>query len=464
MDTAAAVAEVPVDSHTTLDMMELLMPTGSCPYLYAWDGQRFRFVTDILGASPAGLPAAEGHIVEANPQEYVWIGDERRFQPRGSNYVVQITEELREVLYLDEAKLVVADHLAGTEIHPTDKMVPSKPFPPSGLLSVSHRYPLLHATTLDGRDVTDLLQENDGRLVSPSRLRVPQLRGLAEPHGVILDFGPLVVDRPLVLALTGWLRFGGGMANIAGSQDPNLPFPFPTLQVQAADGHWSDVEVVVGAPAGKTKTILLDLTGKLRPGSTRLKLSTAFELHWDRIALFERQNPNSTKVTTMAATRSDLHWRGFSNFEDFPWFLPLTPAYEKVQTRPNWLITPAGWCTRYGPVDELIAKSDDALVLLNGGDELTLSFSAAELPPKPAGYVRDFFLYSVGWDKDSDFHVVAGTTVEPIPFHGMDDQRYAETQQAPVDRRWWMERYNTRWVGPNTLERETSPRRVASSH
>jgi tetratricopeptide (TPR) repeat protein len=461
VDTAGAAAEVPVDPHSTLVMMELMIPTGSCPYLYAWDGQRFRFVTDILGASPAGLPVAEGRMVESDPDEYVWLGSEDRFKPRARDYVVQITEELREVLYLDEAKLAVADHPPGTEVHPSDKMLPGKPFPPSELVTVGHRYPLLRATRLDRSDLTALLQENDGQLVSPLKLRIPQLRGLAEPHGVILDFGELPVNRPLVLALTGWLRFGGGMANVAASQDPALPFPFPTLEAETQDGQWRPVHVEVGVPAGKTKTILVDLAGQLPAGSRRLKLTAAFELHWDRIALFERLDPAATQIISLAPGHTDLHWRGFSAFEDHPWYVPLTPAYDDVHARPNWLITPAGWCTRYGSVDELVANRDDALVLLNGGDELTLSFPADKLPPKRPGYVRDFFLYTVGWDKDSDFHVLAGTTVEPIPFTGMDDQRYGQPQQPSHDRQWWIDKYNTRWVGPDILDRKPGRRAAA---
>lgn len=460
-DTASASAEVPVDPRSTLVMLELMMPTGSCPYLYAWDGTTFRFVTDILGASPAGLPAAEGHMIEADPDEYVWIGDDTRFPQRDGRFVLQITEELREVLYLDEARLVVVDHPPGTEVHPTDKLMPRKPFPPSELMTVGQRIPLRRAERLDGSDATDLLRENDGQLLSPARIRIPQLRGLAEPHGAVLDFGPLTSEKPLVLALSGWLRFGGGMANIAASQDPNLPFPFPRLEVETPGGRWQPVPVEVGAPAGKTKTILVDLAGKLPPGAQRLRLSAAFELHWDRIALFERADAAGATVTSVLPDKTDLHWRGFSRFEPLPWFQPLTPVYDQVQARPNWLITPAGWCTRYGAVDELVARQDDALVLLNGGDELTLEFPAAKVPPKPAGYLRDFFLYSVGWDKDSDFHVLAGTTVEPIPFRGMDDQRYGQPQQPSVDRNWWINKYNTRWVGPSTLARRQS-RQVAA--
>src|SRR5438876_8379989 len=80
--------------------------------------------------------------------------------------------------------------------------------------------------------ITALLSENDGKVLSPLKLRDTHLRGLAEPHGVILDFGPLPVERPLVLALTGWLRFGGATANLAAASNPDLPFPFPQLEVE----------------------------------------------------------------------------------------------------------------------------------------------------------------------------------------------------------------------------------------
>src|SRR2546425_10903325 len=163
-------------------------------------------------------------------------------------------------------------------------------------MTFNNRRPLLKPTRRDDADVTARLNETDANVVSPLKLRVPQLRGLAEPHGLILDFGPLPVERPLVLALTGWLRFGGGMANVAAANDSNLPFPFPTLAVETADGDWKSVEVVVGAPCGKTKTIVVDLTGKLPAGSRRLRLSTAFEIHWDRIALFEKVQTAGTKI------------------------------------------------------------------------------------------------------------------------------------------------------------------------
>jgi hypothetical protein len=305
---------------------------------------------------------------------------------------------------------------------------------------------------LEGLDVREALENVDRVMVSPAKLHIPQRRGMAERHGVELDFGNLETTKPLALALTGWLRFGGGMANIAASHLPDLPFPFPVLEVER-DGKWEKVNVVAGAPAGKTKTIVIDLEGKLPAGARRLRLTAGFEIHWDRIALFEKVGEANTKVTTLEADSSDLHWRGFSEFEDLPWTQPLTPNYNAVYAAAKWRVAVSGWCTRYGAVDELIAKRDDALVLLNGGDELTLRFNEARVAKKADGMVRDFFVLTDGWDKDADFHVAEGTRVGPLPWHGMEDQLYGKEARPAGLGEAMMEKYTTRWVGAETLKR-----------
>jgi Tfp pilus assembly protein PilF len=445
-------AEVPVNCREPLFASELSAQEGSCPFLYAWDGNGFRFVTDILGASPLGLPMAEGCYIEADPEEFVWIGNERTFPARDGNYQLQITEELREVLYLDEAKLVVVDHEPGTEVHSTDKLLPGKPYPRGTLMTLHNEHPLQRAEMLDGTEVTSALKTVDGRRVSPPKLRVPQLRGLAEPHGLVLDFGTLDASKPLVLVMNGWLRFGGGMANIAASHDPSLPFPFPSLEAEVAPGTWHALDVTVGAPCGKTKTILVDLGGKLQAGTRRLRLTGAFEIHWDRIALMEQQANAATQIAFITPSEADLHFRGYSPMQNLPPDWPLTPDYDRVSANSLWTITPGGWCTRHGEVSDLIASRDEGLALLNGGDELSLKFAVSSLPPKSAGSVRDFFLHADGWDKDSDFHVAAGTQVEPLPFHGMDDQRYGQEQRPRFPSDALHRTYNTRWVEGRVLK------------
>ena len=446
-DLSTAKVDVPV-GRDMATVTEPMLPSGSCPYLYAWGGRGFRFVTDILGAAPLGLPVDGRRYVPADPEELLSLGDETKFPPRDGAYEIRITDELREVLYLDEARLVAFDHPAGTVVYPSSKMHAGPPFPPHELWTLRPLAAPRRAVRSDGLDVTEALARVDNRMVSPVQLRRPQLRGLAEPFSVTLDFGPLPVERPLVLALTGWLHFGGGMANIAASLDPTLPFPFPVLEAELADGTWRKVDVEVGTPAGKTKTILVDLENKLPAGTRRLRLSTAFELYWDCALLCEKAGPAGTREFDLQPERTDLRWRGYSRYADLPASLPLTPVYGEVSLVPPWDRTPAGWFTRYGEVGDLLARRDDRLVLLDGGDELALSFDAGRLPPPAQGMTRSFFMHVVGWDKDADFHVGQGWRLGPLPFQGMDDQAYGrQPRPARIDDSWIQE-YNTRWVGP----------------
>jgi len=449
-DLSTAQVDVPV-GREVYAITEPTLPSGSCPYLYAWDGHGFRFVTDILGAAPLGLPQSERRFVAEDAEELLALGEATTFPPRGGAYEIRVTDELREVLYLDEARLIAVDHPRDTVVLPTSKMRAAPPFPPHELWTLRPLGTPRHAVRNDGLDVTAALARVDDQMVSPVQLRRPQLRGLAEPFSVTLDFGPLPVDRPLVLALTGWIHFGGGMANIGASIDPTLPFPFPTLEAELPDGSWKAVNVDVGTPAGKTKTILVDLEHQLPAGTQRLRLTTAFEIGWDCALLCEKAPSAGTRRFELPVTHSDLHGRGYSRFAARPASLPLTPIYTEVAPSPPWDRMPSGWFTRYGAVDELLARRDDRLVLLAGGDELALSFDAASLPPPAAGQTRDFFLHVVGWDKDADYHVGEGWRLEPFPFQGMDDQAYGkEPRPARLDDTW-IKQFNTRWVGPVVL-------------
>lgn len=437
---------------STLSLPELELPTGSCPYLYVWDGEDYRFITDLLGASPLGLPISKGKLIPANPDELVKIGEDV-LSPLDGNYVIQITEELREVLYLDEAKLVAVDAPKQLAIYPMSKLVSKPPFPSANWIAL-HPVARLHsAIRSDGANVTKALTKLDGKMASPVMLRAPQLRGLAEAFHLDLDFGDYDVHRPLVLTLDGWLRFGGGMANLGASHNPDLPFPFPVLSVEKSDGNWQALPVEVGAPAGKTKSMIVDLEGKLPKDSGRLRLSMAFEIHWDRIALMEKYESQKLREHRLSASTSDLHWRGFSDYQNLPWDQPLSPNYDSVSTKASWLLTPSGWCTRFGNVNKLIDSKDNQLVIMNGGDELTLRFESRLLPKIPHGFRRHFFLYTSGWDKDADPHVVCGESVDPLPWHGMDDNLYGQ-QSHPEHDAPWMKHYNTRWVGPFTLNRK----------
>jgi hypothetical protein len=107
------------------DFLQTANQAGSCPFLYAWNGTTYGFVSDVLGITPLGLPMAPGMLVPPDHDEYVLVrGDQ--LEPREGRYELQFTEELREVTYLDRARLEVVDHPADVEVFPNERFC----FPP----------------------------------------------------------------------------------------------------------------------------------------------------------------------------------------------------------------------------------------------------------------------------------------------------------------------------------------------
>lgn len=104
-----------------------------------------------------------------------------------------------------------------------------------------------------------------------------------------------------------------------------------------------------------------------------------------------------------------------------------------------------GAFTRYGDVLELVTEADDRMVILGGGDEMTLRFKAPELE-LPTGWVRDFIMHNVGWDKDADLNTVYGQSVEPLPYREMTSYPYGPERQYPDTsaHHSYLENYQTR--------------------
>jgi hypothetical protein len=239
------------------------------------------------------------------------------------------------------------------------------------------------------------------------------------------------------------VQYGTSSSNIALSQNQSVQVIHPLLEVETADGQWDRLDVDLGIPAGKTKTILCDLKGKLPPGSKRLRLTTTYEIRWDRIALAEAWDLDASCIHELDFTQADLAWRGFSEMRTRHDGHPTTPDFDTVHDLPPWRTAVEGWYTRYGDVQPLLSRADGKLALLNGGDVVTLHAPASALPPVPRGMVRAFLLESVGWNKEGDSNTVGGQYVLPLPH----DVRADAGGPAHADQRSdWRLRYNTRWV------------------
>jgi hypothetical protein len=66
----------------------------------------------------------------------------------------------------------------------------------------------------------------------------------------------------------------------------------------------------------------------------------------------------------------------------------------------------------------------------------------------PKGWKRDFLIRSVGWVKDGDLNTAFGSTVLPLPYHGMTSYPPSERDTYPNDPELqkYNQEYNTRIV------------------
>jgi FG-GAP-like repeat/ASPIC and UnbV len=450
-----------LDSHTSVDTVRITWPngliqnearqpadksinykeaqrlSGSCPMIFTWDGARFRFITDVLGVAPLGAASGDGRYFPVDHHEYIQIPGEA-LQPVDGRYQVRITEELHEVSYLDQVKLIALDHPAGVEIFTNDKFK-SPPFPAFRLYGVRRRIYPVAARDNQGRDVLRRLLHRDR--VYPAGFR-RNLLGVAELHHLDLDFGHAVPSKHAILILNGWVDWADGSTFMAASQ-AHKDLVLPYLQVKDAAGRWQTVVPDMGIPAGKPKTIAVDF--HFLSASRQVRIVTNLCVYWDEIFLSEDTAAPPVRLTEVAAASANLHFRGFSQpLIDPQRRQPEAFDYAHVMLDSSWNPTP-GLYTRYGGVLPLLQSADDRLVIMGSGDELRLLFPASA-PPPPPGWKRDFLLLVDGWAKDADPNTAYSQSVEPLPFHAMSQYPYGPAAHFPDDaahRRYRMQ-YNTR--------------------
>ena len=300
----------------------------------------------------------------------------------------------------------------------------------------------------EGRDRTAEIREADGLYLSgftPTRYQ-----GIVASHDVVLELPEARRARKVMLYLTGWVFYSDTSINVSISQGGGeKPFG-PVLEVPNGRGAWKTAIAAMGYPAGKTKTMAVDLSEILDRSDPRLRIRTNLEISWDRIVYTVDEDDAPLRETATPLLSAELSVRGFSRMVRESEGGPHVFLHDDVDRNPRWADM-TGVYTRLGPVRELLTAADDRYVVMKGGDSVRLAFDASGLPPLPAGWVRDYVLVLDGWDKDADKNTVAGQTVEPLPFHGMDDARYGDPSQPYPDdeiHRRFREEYLTRPGGP----------------
>jgi hypothetical protein len=102
-----------------------------------------------------------------------------------------------------------------------------------------------------------------------------------------------------------------------------------------------------------------------------------------------------------------------------------------------------------------VRSADDMYVVMAPGDEMTVQFDESSASSLPPGWKRDFLLYTDGWIKDSDLNTAFGTTVDPLPFHGVRSYPYEPGESYPTtaQHQRYLREYNTRIVKQSVAPR-----------
>ena len=418
---------------------------GSCPWLFAWNGSAMGFVTDFIWRSPLGLRInAQATADVQMTEDWVRIrGDQ--LKPRDGEYDVRITAELWETHFFDLVSLLVVDHPAGTEIFVDERF--AVPPPKLGVIATSPVRTFAAARDDQGRDAADVVSARDDRhLDFAGRGRY---QGVTREHFIELEL-PEDAPRsgPLWLIAQGWIHPTDSSINVALGQGSHPPPTGLSLHVADAAGEFRPARTGLGFPAGKDKTVLIDLAGILpRTGPRRVRLATNLEIFWDRLGWAAGRPDVRLAPRKLELKTADLRFRGYSVTEQKDASTPERPRYVVEGVAPRWLDL-EGFHTRFGDVRELLLAVDDRYVIMNAGDEMRLAFP--EAPPPAPGTIRDFVLVGDGWEKDGDYNTVASRTVLPLPTHR--SASYVEgsgrLEDDPVYRRHRadFERYHTRYV------------------
>ncbi len=410
-----------------LNIAEAQRLSGSCPMIFAWNGKKFEFITDVLGVAPLGASSGDGNYFPVDHDEFIQIPGSA-LKPRNGKYQVHVTEELHEVSYLDQVRLMAVDHPAATNIYTNDKFK-SPPYPEFRLFGSQGKVHPVRATDAHGVDATARVAAQDRTYPTAFRHNTA---GVAELHTLDLDFGKTAKDNRAALVLNGWADWADGSTFLGASQN-GQGLIFPYLQVKDASGNWKTVVADMGIPSGKPKTMVVDLAGKFLSASRQVRVVTNLCVYWDEIFLIENSGAPNVRLTWLNAANADLHFRGFSHaIIDPSRQQPEQFLYDQVRPVSNWNPT-RGYYTRYGDVRTLITNIDDRMVIMGSGDELNLEFPAVGLPELAPGWSRDFLLLVDGWAKDSDANTAFSQTVAPLPFHAMSAYPYKEDEAFPND-------------------------------
>ncbi len=420
--------EINLAARKTQLLAELDRRGSSCPVLFSWNGSEYEFIADMIGPGVVGHWVAPGERDVPDPDEYLKVAAQS-VRPKNGLLSFRFMEPMEETVYLDQVRLLAIDHPAGIEVNANERFASSPPFPEFRVIASRGARPPVGAWDDHGDDVLALLSSRDRRYVS--HFQELPFAGFAKLHWIELDLGDWEQKKTLRLLLDGYTDYFTATSMYAADQ-AGIKVIAPYVEALDAQGNWVRVVDDMGFPAGLARTMVADLTGKLPPGTRRIRIVNNLKIYWDAVRIDQAAEAQDPRVTVVPLARAALDRLGY------PREIRLHPASDTIYSYKQRSMTgpyahAAGNYTRFGDVHDLLRASDDRFVVFGSGEGVKLDFDPQILPGLPSGWVRDYFFYADGFEKDLDFYAAHAFTVEPLPRHTLLPYPYPVGKNYPGD-------------------------------
>jgi hypothetical protein len=419
--------EIDLPRQPVIAMKEVDRRGSSCPVLFAWDGHKYKLVTDVIGAAVVGHWFTPTRRNTPKPGEWIKV-DGDALAPVNGKLSLRFTEPMEEVNYIDQLRLVAVDHLENVEVNPDERFLDDPPFASGRVVaSAGARLPV-GAWDGEGRDVLDQLSRRDHQFAS-GFTPLPY-DGFANLHALTLDLGDVKQGAPLRLLMTGYVNYFSATSLYAAWQAGVKPIS-PYAEAQMPDGSWQRIADDVGFPAGLERTIVVDLSAKLPAGARRIRLVTNLEIYWDQV-LIDQSTGAEARTAELPLALATLHFRGYPKQMEGASPGDLDYDYDRVSLTGPFQHQ-RGSYTRMGDVTELLTSIDDRYVIFGSGEEIAVEFDTTKLPALAPHWKRDYFFYANGFVKDMDWWDASPFTVAQLPFHAMSAYPYPDSEEYPQD-------------------------------
>ncbi|HZM10650.1 MAG TPA: FG-GAP-like repeat-containing protein [Candidatus Limnocylindrales bacterium] len=421
--------EIDVAVNKPVSFLELDRRGSSCPTLFAWNGEKYEFITDVIGAGVVGHWISPTAKNTPDPDEWVKI-DGSKLRAKDGYLSVRFGEPMEEVNYIDQLRMVAVDHPANIDVYPDERFLDNPPFASGKAVAASTPHVPVGAWDDHGRDVLQLLSARD-HLYVRDFTNLPYA-GFANTHTLTLDLGTWTSHNPLRLFLSGFIEYFSATSMYAAWQAGLQPMS-PYIEAQMPDGSWKRVVDDMGFPAGLPRTITVDLTDKLPAGVRNIRITTNLQIYWDQVLVDNGPaREHTVRTTELPLAAATLGFRGYPRQVDGETPGDLTYYYEQASTTGPFSRF-RGSYTQYGDVTALLTSIDNHFAVFGTGEDIDAEFDTAALPSLPSGWKRDYFFYANGFVKDMDFFEAIPFTVDEMPFHGMSAYPYPASQHYPDD-------------------------------